>query len=114
MKVEKITGKELETVKAELRADMPKGSTVYTILRSVSRSGMSRVISPVVLTIKDKKIRPIFPEYHVAQVLEYSSLSDHPEGIKVGGCGMDMGFSLVYNLASALYGDGYALKQEWL
>ena len=29
------------------------------------------------------------------------------EGIKVGGTGMDMGFSLVYNLSWTLYRDGF-------
>jgi hypothetical protein len=48
------------------------------------------------------------------------------QGIKIGGCGMDMGFSLVYDLGRTLYprgfkvngrgrkDGGYALKQEWL
>jgi hypothetical protein len=52
-------------------------------------------------------------------------------GIKIGGCGMDMGFALVYNLGSTLWpkgtpkphgtrngepdrAGGYALKQDWL
>jgi hypothetical protein len=29
------------------------------------------------------------------------------EGITVDGCGMDMGFALVYNLGRALYRDGF-------
>jgi hypothetical protein len=53
------------------------------------------------------------------------------QGIKVGGCGMDMGFHLVYSLGSTLWpkgtpkphgtsngepdrAGGYALKKEWL
>jgi hypothetical protein len=27
---------------------------------------------------------------------------------------MDMGFHLVYELAAAVYGDGYVLKHQWL
>lgn len=104
----------------DLRAWMPKGSTVYTILRSRARSGMSRVISPVVLQPKtydsgcDVKweAEPIFPEYKVAQLLGLGL--DKNQGIKIQGCGMDMGFHLVYTLASILYDDGNALKHRWL
>ena len=35
-------------------------------------------------------------------------------GVTMRGAGMDMGFALVYNLAHALHGDGYALKQRWI
>jgi len=38
--------------------------------------------------------------------------------LRVGGCGMDMGFHIVYSLSLALYGSandgGYTLSQEWL
>ena len=30
-----------------------------------------------------------------------------PEGVPVSGCGMDMGFQIVYCLSSALYPDGF-------
>ena len=113
------TAHRLELI-SELRAWMPKGSTVYTILRSRARSGMSRVISPVVLQPKtydsgngvEWEAEPIFPEYKVAQLLGWSL--DKDQGIKVHGCGMDMGFHMVYTLASILYDDGNALKQRWL
>jgi hypothetical protein len=36
------------------------------------------------------------------------------KGIRVSGCGMDMGFHLVYSFAQALFKNGYALKQAWL
>lgn len=91
------------TEKAEaierLRAAMPPGTTVYTILRHVSRSGMMRHIS-VKTELQGQY------DYDVSLVTD-SHLAPH-EGIKVGGCGMDMGFSLVYNLSSALYRSGYA------
>ena len=34
--------------------------------------------------------------------------------VGVGGCGMDMGFHLVYTLASVLYKDGYALTHRYI
>jgi hypothetical protein len=41
------------------------------------------------------------------------------DGYKVGGCGMDMGFHLVYTLASVLFPEdrktgGYKLNHEWI
>ncbi len=41
----KITKQELEQIKQELRKAYPVGSTVYTIVRSISRSGMAWTIS---------------------------------------------------------------------
>ncbi len=83
---------------------------VYTILRSVSRSGMSRVIDCLIVN-KDGSISNIGAS--VAEILNRKY--DHQkEGIKTGGCGMDMGFELVYSLSQKLYGDGYLLKQLWL
>ena len=34
--------------------------------------------------------------------------------VGVGGCGMDMGFHLVYTLSRELFDDGYYVKHEWL
>ena len=33
-------------------------------------------------------------------------------GVRIGGCGMDMTFALVYNLSHALYGNGYSLRRS--
>jgi hypothetical protein len=119
MKLEKLTPDEMESLKIKLRKQLPRGSRIYLILRSVSRSGTSRVISPYrfITTGKKNEVSPDPLECDVAQVLGYR-LSDHPEGIKVAGCGMDMGFALVYALSQALYGaenrGGYALTHCWL
>lgn len=95
---------------AGLQAWMPRGTRVYTILRSVSRSGMSRIISPVVFLDRDSE-SPIYPDYEIAKLLGYSL---HPnqgiQGIKVPGCGMD----IIDSLSTVLYGDGKALTQVWL
>lgn len=98
-----------------LREWFPKGSTVYTILRRVSASGMSRQISPVCVHGEGAAIRVYHPSYAVAQVLSYPLRRDWPsDSLTVRGCGSDMGFEVAYNLAHKLYGDGYALKHEWL
>lgn len=101
----------------KLRKWFPKGSTVYTILRSVSRSGMSRQISVVCLSTDDKgEILTLHPNWSVAQVLgRRLNKGGANDALIVNGCGMDMGFEIAYSLSHALYdGDGYALKHRWL
>jgi len=100
------------------------GDTVYTVLRHVSKSGMIRDISLYI--IRDNE--PLNITWHVADRLKMNVKNN---GIRIKGCGMDMGFHLVYGLGSALWPDGtdrphgirngvpdseggYALKQRWL
>ena len=91
------------------------GVKVYTILRHVSSSGMSRDISLVIGDGND--ITDI--TYYAAQALGDKLIeSKGHRAIKQHGCGMDMGFNLVYNLSSVLFAGqeraGYVLKQGWL
>lgn len=92
-----------------------EGSTVYTVLRSVSSSGMTRHIS--LLVANGDEITDI--TYYAAGVLGDSLYErDGSRSIRVNGCGMDMGFHLVYNLSSVLFkGEeraGYKLSHRWL
>lgn len=82
----------------QLREMFPPGSTATTILRHVSSSGMTRWISVV---HNDRDV-----SWLAARALGKKTDGRHG-GIKVGGCGMDMGFSLIYNLSSTLYRDGF-------
>jgi hypothetical protein len=92
-----------------------EGTKVYTILRHVSASGMSRDIS-LVIAQGDEIIDITYYASHAmgGKVME----SKGHRVIKVSGCGMDMGFHLVYNLSSVLFAGqeraGYVLKQGWL
>lgn len=92
----------------QLKSFIKKGDTVYTILRHTSRSGMMRHISVVVI----RKGRPHCIDYMVARALDYKQADNG--GLKVGGCGMDMGFHLIYRIASELFKDGYAIEHSWL
>jgi hypothetical protein len=88
---------------------------VYTILRRVSASGMTRAISLKI--IKDGELIDI--TYTAARALGEKCVEVNGHNvIKVQGCGMDMGFHLVYNLASVLFAGqeraGYELKQRWI
>lgn len=100
------------------KKNCPKGSTVYTVLRHRSASGMLRRIGlVVVLPGAKKKDEPVmlFPDWSGAVIYnDRATLSTDPEGITVRGGGMDMGFELVYSIARAVYDDGYALKHRWI
>ena len=100
------TKRDLE-LSEELKQEL-KGKTVYTILRSVSTSGMSRVID--MFYIKDGQ--PIKIHYSTNKV--FNKRDGKREGYKISGCGMDMGFHLVSNLASHLFDDYKLIRQEWI
>jgi hypothetical protein len=76
--------------------------TVYTSLNHVSKSGMMRVID--VRIIRDNV--PLRLSWTAADAIGTPYNRQH-EGVQMGGCGMDMGFALVYNLSSALWPKGY-------
>lgn len=99
--VKKISQTEIDNEKKELKEILKPGDTVYTILRSCSRSGMSRSISLYIFPDGE----PRMLDWAVCKICGYSL--DKNKGVKIGGCGMDMGFTLVYALSDALYGDGY-------
>lgn len=93
---------------ASLRENFPVGSTVHVLIRHVSRSGMQHAIS-VVATDEDGGISDI--SWQVARAIGWRIHPRQP-GVKVDGCGMDMGYHLVYTLSTVLHGDGYALKHR--
>lgn len=101
----KYTKQEKETARDRLSFLRP-GDIVYTELLSVSRSGMSRSVKPFV-------IRDNAPQWiggYVSTLLD-SSL-DRNGGVKMRGCGTDMGFELVYNLSYWLFYDGFPCTGE--
>lgn len=85
-----------------LRLLLKPGDTVWTILRHVSKSGMSRRIDLCVM--RDNEPRLITRS--VADVLGCRHDMDK-QGLTVGGCGMDMGFHMVYNLSRSLWPTGF-------
>ena len=136
---------EINQYKEELKRFIKLGGNkVYCVLRGVSRSGMTRYIDFYTFVPNTKeeikrgygKIAKFYLTYKMGVVLDYpirtgNGLSDY--GLKVEGCGTDMGFELVYNLGRVLYpkGDGktitgrngstepetdggYLIKHEWL
>ena len=92
----------------QLRKLLPEGATVYTVLRSVAKSGMSRRID--LYTVVGGELR--FLSGYVGEVLGYKR--GKGDGLTVGGCGMDMGYHLVHSLSQAMFGDGYKLEHRWI
>lgn len=81
---------------------LPPGSTAYTVQRHLSRSGMHRLID--VYAIQDGE--PQWLTGYVARVTGFK-LDKEREALRVGGCGMDMGFHVVYELSHRLYPKGF-------
>lgn len=120
----KYSANEVKESRDYLLKFLKPGSKVITVLRNVSRSGMSRRIDLYTVYKGDM----VYLSHAAAVVMGYPRPTD---GIKVGGCGMDMGFHLVYNLGKTLWpkgtpkphgsrngepdsDGGYALKHSWL
>jgi hypothetical protein len=99
--MEGITMNKQEAI-TRLHEILKPGDTVQTILRHVSRSGMSRSISPVV---NGEDIS------YLVVPLGYR-FDKKNGGVKIGGCGMDMGFHLVYNLSWAMFTEGFECAGE--
>lgn len=88
-----------------LRQWVKPGDTIHCILRHVSKSGMSRTIQLVKFSPSERnpgEVSEAWIGYNAALVLGYP-YDRRKEGIKIGGCGMDMGFALVYELGQVLF-----------
>jgi hypothetical protein len=89
------------------------GMKVYTDVKHVSRSGMSRSISVHVLGNDERGEACIYDITGlVAAALDYP-LDRKNYGVKVGGCGMDMCFHVVYSLGQALWPDGFKTREGY-
>ena len=97
-----------EALTALRKMRIKPGETVYTIVRHVAPSGMSRVIDCYIM----RKNKPVWIGWHMARILDYPLHREY-QGMKVPGCGMDMCFKVVYDLASVLWhksGRSYGTK----
>jgi hypothetical protein len=113
----KYTDDEIADADKFLRSILRPGTVVYTKINHVARSGMSRSITAY--AIVDGEL--VYLSGYAARILDEKL--DRYDGITLSGCGMDMGFELVYRLSRKLYprgfprhhGDGgYALRQRWI
>ena len=97
-----------ERAEAFLKDWFPKGSTAHTTVVHVAQSGMSRHIK--VFAISGERIQNV--SYSISKLLGWRLTKN--DAVFVSGCGMDMGFHLIYTLSRKLYDDGYAIKQSWV
>ena len=101
----KSTKEQVETAMKLLKTLKP-GTTIYHCLKSVSSSGMSRQISFFV-TNKEGIVNI---DWNISHALGYSR-NPKNGAIRVSGCGMDMGFSVVYSLGRRIFPDGFKLPK---
>jgi hypothetical protein len=95
-----------------LRETLRPGDKLYTVLRSVSRSGMSRTVDVYAITCTDGQVDKRYWSRTIAAACGESL--DKNGAIKVSGCGTDVGFELVYNLGKLLWpkGSGVACQDR--
>lgn len=95
-----ISKEDVEHALTFLRKYLKPGTEVYTNVSHVSSSGMTHHIQ---LLVPHKK-EIVDLSWHAAQVLGWG-MGKHG-GVRVGGCGMDMGFHLVYELSGRMWPKG--------
>ncbi len=104
MKQQQKQAEQAESIATLKNCGIADGATLYTCLKSVSTSGMSRRVG--VYAVIDGRIVSL--TYHVGTAL---GLSRNDNGVLLKGCGMDMGFWLSQQLSTVLC---LKLKHEWL
>lgn len=80
--------------------------TLYTICRHVSSSGMFRLISVYVIQNNE----PFCIDGWIENWTHYER-DKKRQGLRVSGCGMDMGFDVVYNFSRALFPKGFHYRK---
>ena len=108
-----------------------KRPTIYCVCRHVSSSGMFRRISFYAI----RRNELVYLDGLIEDLADYKR-DKKEQGLRVTGCGMDMGFAVVYAFSHAIFakgfryrkgechrnGDpspidkdgGYALKHQWI
>jgi hypothetical protein len=96
--IENVT--ELFETRTELKSKLYFDATIYSIIKHVSQSGMTRHISFFHIWGNE----PYFLTRSISDLLGYK-MNKHHDAIIVGGCGMDMAWSVVNNLEYELNKD---------
>lgn len=89
------------------------GSRVYTVLRHVSSSGMSRRID-LYCHVRGKRVKDDYLQYltgYFCVLAGYPRPPSGKQGVMVQGCGMDMGFHVVYTLGRYMWPKGFKLPK---
>ena len=121
----KYTKDEVAHARTMLLSLCPPNTEVACVCTSVARSGMSRRIEFLVATEvtrfegdpdrEHKRLEVVPVTCYIACLLGYGY---NNKGLRVDGCGMDMGFAVVNDLSAALYGHenrgAYKVSHRWM
>jgi len=88
---------------------LDKRKEIYCSVKHVANSGMSRHIAFYVAD--GDKILTITRQIGVILDLPYR---ERTGGLFISGCGMDMGFHIVYNLGLVMFEDGYRFRNVFI
>ena len=100
------TKTDIQDAKETLLNILEPGDTIYTVLRNVSRSGMTRSIDVYSMKCDGGAFSKRWLSRLVAKAID-TTFDERREAVKVGGCGMDMGYHIVNCLGYELYPDGF-------
>lgn len=89
----------LERLHDEVRA----GDTLWTVVRHVTGSGMTRWIDVYKLVDNDR----VYLSHAAALACGRKVNNKNHDGVECGGCGMDMGFDLIYSVSRAMFPEGF-------
>lgn len=103
MGTKRISETERNETRERLLALLPPGSTVYAVLRSVSRSGMQRTLDLYAIDPTDATPRYLSGHVHALT----GRRRNNAGALVISGCGFDAAWDVVMSLARALYPTGY-------
>lgn len=94
-----------------LREWIKPGDKIHTTVTQVARSGMQRCIRLFHTYVENGEAHIHEISWLAARAMDYRINQKHG-GLIVGGCGMDMGFHLVYSLGRTLFPEGGPLEKS--
>lgn len=101
-----------------LRNQVTEGCTIYTVVRSVSRSGMSRHIDVLMIGPDGRRyLTAAMADLKIGGMRQSLREWEQSKGASIPGCGMDMGFHAVDSLCYKLFGKSMSdcnIRQEWI
>ena len=89
-----------------------KEKRLICAVKSVSRSGMSRVFYYFELSGNEHNRFSVMQFYAFLKTMGYTTSRSYDYAISVGGCGMDMNFNTNYNIIHRLTRLGFLSEQE--
>lgn len=106
----KHTDTEIAEARAALLEHVHTGATVYAVLRTRSKSGMSRTVSFYV----HDGARMVWLDGWLAVLLGMRRVYGAHDALRVNGVGFDAAHHVVSHLSEKLFGKSDQLTREWL